>query len=55
MNKQNESPKNCTVSVNCNFRTSSEISQFKDGMNDVGEMWGLITENVDLFKPFFFL
>ncbi|XP_052790217.1 uncharacterized protein LOC128224423 [Mya arenaria] len=35
------------------YRTSSEITQFKDGMNDVGDMLGLITKNADAFKPLF--
>ena len=36
-----------------NYRTSSEIAQFKDGMDDVCGMWGMVTKHASVFQPLF--
>ncbi|XP_060563044.1 G2/M phase-specific E3 ubiquitin-protein ligase-like [Ruditapes philippinarum] len=35
------------------FRISGEISQFKQGMNEVGKTWDYIQDNANVFKPLF--
>lgn len=35
------------------YRISGEISQFKQGMNEVGKTWDYIQDNANVFKPLF--
>ena len=39
--------------LNLTFRVSSEITQFKNGMNDVGKTWDFVQEHADVFEPLF--
>ena len=35
------------------FRTLPEITDFKLGLNDIGNLWELVKSNAELFKPLF--
>ncbi|KAH3801398.1 hypothetical protein DPMN_155048 [Dreissena polymorpha] len=48
-----ESMKEMVIKYHVFYRTSSEIAQFKNGMDDVCSMWGMVTKHVSVFQPLF--
>ncbi|KAH3753628.1 uncharacterized protein LOC127849345 isoform X2 [Dreissena polymorpha] len=47
------SMKEMVIKYHVFYRTSSQIAQFQDGMDDVCGMWGMVTKHASVFQPLF--